>query len=118
MAKRWSAEDISELRTLAQKYSAQAIAEKMDRTVGGVTFKAHQLGLPLKARSRATDPESLDRGATTGRQRLTNAAEATPAAVEANFGADAVSAPSLAGAVGIQRMGGENAHADQGEDSC
>jgi hypothetical protein len=120
MAKRWSAEDISELKTLAQKYSAQAIAEKMDRTVGGVTFKAHQLGLPLKARSRATDPEStdLDGGATTGRQRLTNAAEATPAAVEANFGADAVSAPSLAGAVGIQRMGGENAHADQGEDSC
>ena len=60
MAKRWSAEDISELKTLAQKYSAQAIAEKMDRTVGGVTFKAHQLGLPLKARSRATDPESTD----------------------------------------------------------
>jgi hypothetical protein len=25
---------------------------------------------------------------------------------------------SLAGAVGIQRMGGEDAHADQGEDSC
>jgi hypothetical protein len=60
MARRWRAEDISELRTLAQKYSAQAIAEKMDRTVGGVTFKAHQLGLPLKARSRATDPEPTD----------------------------------------------------------
>jgi hypothetical protein len=28
------------------------------------------------------------------------------------------SAASLAGAVGIQRMGGEDAHADQGEDSC
>ena len=51
---------------------------------------------------------------TSGRQRLTNATEATPAAVEANFGA----AASLAGAVGIQRMGGEDAHADQGEDSC
>ena len=60
MAKRWSAADISELRNLAQKYSAQAIAEKMDRTVGGVCFKAHQLGLPLKARSRATDLESTD----------------------------------------------------------
>jgi hypothetical protein len=60
MARRWSAEDIRDLKTLAQKYSVQAIAEKMDRTVGGVAFKAHQLGLPLKARSRATDPGSAD----------------------------------------------------------
>ena len=60
MANRWSAEDIRDLKTLAQKYSVQAIAEKMDRTVGGVAFKAHQLGLPLKARSRATGPEPAD----------------------------------------------------------
>jgi hypothetical protein len=60
MAKRWSTEDISDLKTLAQKYSAQAIAEKMDRTVGGVAFKAQQLGLPLKARSRVTDAEFTD----------------------------------------------------------
>ena len=60
MAKRWSAEDIRDLRILAQEYSVQAIAEKMDRTVGGVAFKAHRLGLPLKARSRATDRESTD----------------------------------------------------------
>ena len=60
MAKRWSAEDIRDLKTLAPKHSIQAIAEKMDRTVGGVTFKAHQLGLPVKARSRAADPESTD----------------------------------------------------------
>jgi hypothetical protein len=60
MAKRWSAEDIRDLKTLAQKYSVQAIAEKMDRTVGGVAFKAYQLGLPLKARSRATAPEPAD----------------------------------------------------------
>jgi hypothetical protein len=60
MARRWSAEDIKDLKTLAQKYSVQAIAEKMDRTVGGVAFKAHQLGLPLKARSRAADPDSTD----------------------------------------------------------
>ena len=51
MAKRWSAEDIRDLKTLAQEYSVQAIAEKMDRTVGGVAFKAHQLA--VKARSRA-----------------------------------------------------------------
>jgi hypothetical protein len=60
MAKRWSAEDIRDLKTLAEKHSVQAIAERMDRTVGGVAFKAYQLGLPLKARSRATDPETTD----------------------------------------------------------
>ena len=58
--KRWSAEDIRDLKTLAQRYSVQAIAEKMDRSVGGVAFKAYQLGLPLKARSQATDPEPAD----------------------------------------------------------
>src|SRR3954463_10781442 len=60
MAKRWSAEDIRDLKTLAQKHSVQGIAEKMDRTVGGVAFKAHQLGLRLKARSGVTDPEPMD----------------------------------------------------------
>ena len=47
-----------------------------------------------------------------------NAIEATPPAVAAKFGPDVVSAARLAGAVGIQRMGGEDAHADQGEDRC
>ena len=60
MAKRWSVEDIRDLKTLAQKHSVQTIAEKMDRTVGGVAFKAHRLGLRLKARSGVTDPEPMD----------------------------------------------------------
>jgi hypothetical protein len=61
MAKRWSAEDIRDLKTLAQEeYSVQAIAEKMDRSVGGVAFKAHQLGLPIRARSQATAREFAD----------------------------------------------------------
>ena len=60
MAKRWSAEDIRDLETLAQEHSVQAIAEKIDRTVGGVAFKAHQLGLALKARSQATAREFAD----------------------------------------------------------
>jgi hypothetical protein len=37
---------------------------------------------------------------------------------EAKFDFDAVSAARLAGAVGIQRMGGKDAHTDQGEDRC
>ena len=83
MAKRWSAEDIRDLKTFAQKHSVQAIAEKMDRTVGGVAFKAHQLGLRLKARSGGTDPESMDFNWTESggavRLRPTNATRATPA---------------------------------------
>jgi hypothetical protein len=60
MGKRWSAEDIRDLKTLAERYSVQAIAEKMDRSVGGVSFKAYQLALPLKARSQAIDPAPAD----------------------------------------------------------
>ena len=60
MAKRWSADDIDELKELAREYSVQAIAEKMDRSVGGVAFKAHQLGLALKSRAQARDPGYMD----------------------------------------------------------
>ena len=83
MAKRWSAEDIRDLKTFAQKHSVQAIAEKMDRTVGGVAFKAHQLGLRLKARSGVTDPEPWistgQRAAAAVRLPPTNATRAAPA---------------------------------------
>jgi hypothetical protein len=81
----------SELETLAQEYSVQAIAEKMDRTVGGVAFKAHQLGLPLKARSQATAREFADQErqctACVRRMSLRRAC-----GLEAKFRFDAVSA--------------------------
>ena len=48
------------------------------------------------------------------RLALTNAAEAAPAALRRSLASSA----SLVGAVGIQRMGGEDAHADEGEDTC
>ncbi len=60
MAKRWSSEDIRELKSLAQNYSVPAIAEKMDRSVGGVAFKAHQLGVPVKARSQVNERQASD----------------------------------------------------------
>ena len=94
MAKRWSAEDIRDLETLAQEHSVQAIAEKIDRTVGGVAFKAHQLGLALKARSQATAREFADLigpRATMHRLRQTNVIEAA-CGLEAKFRFDAVSA--------------------------
>ena len=45
MAKRWTNQDIEDLKHMASRYSAPKIAELIDRTVGGVTFKAHELKL-------------------------------------------------------------------------
>ena len=84
MAKRWSTEDIRDLKTLARKHSVQAIAEKMDRTVGGVAFKAHQLGLRLKARSGSPIRSpwiSAGQRAAVVRLPLRNTAKAAPAAL-------------------------------------
>ena len=49
MGRRWTEQDVNELRHLAQRYSAPRIAELTDRTVGGVVFKAYQLKLPLRS---------------------------------------------------------------------
>jgi hypothetical protein len=60
MARRWSSEDIRDLEALARKYCIQTIAEKMDRSVGGVAFKAHQLGVPVKVRSQTGELHAFD----------------------------------------------------------
>ncbi len=48
MGRRWTDEDVEDLKRMAKRYRVWQIAEKMDRTVGGVTFKAHTLKLPLR----------------------------------------------------------------------
>jgi hypothetical protein len=48
MGRRWTEHDIAALRRMAQQYPVPRIAEIMDRTVGGVTFKAHELKLALR----------------------------------------------------------------------
>jgi hypothetical protein len=58
MGRRWTDQDVEELRRLLQHYPVPRVAELTDRTVGGVTFKAHQLRLPLKSRRQ----ESADPG--------------------------------------------------------
>ena len=50
MGKRWTSQDVAALKNMAQKYPANVIAEKLDRTVGGVVFKAQQLRVSLKSR--------------------------------------------------------------------
>ena len=82
-----------------------------------MAFKAHQLGLLVRARSRATDPESTDFNWTESDNRPpSNEQPPMAAAVATKFSPDAVCAAGHAG--DIQRMGGETAYADQSEDTC
>ena len=55
MANRWTPAEIAQLRDLAAQYSAPEIAEKLDRSVGGVMFKAQQINLSLLSRTNQTD---------------------------------------------------------------
>ncbi len=48
MGRRWTEDDIEALKRMAKRYPIPEIAQKMDRTVGGVTFKAHTLKLSLR----------------------------------------------------------------------
>jgi hypothetical protein len=54
MGKRWTSQDVDLLRSLAERYPAPEIAQRMDRTVGGVVFKAYQLKVPLRSRRGIT----------------------------------------------------------------
>lgn len=56
MGRRWTEQDVSELKHLAQRYSAPRIAELTNRTAGGVAFKAYQLKLPLRPSRHESEP--------------------------------------------------------------
>jgi hypothetical protein len=48
MGRRWTDKDVDDLQRLAERYAPHEIAEKLDRSVGGITFKAQQLQLSLR----------------------------------------------------------------------
>ncbi len=50
MGRRWTDKDVENLRQMARRLPAPVIAEVIDRTVGAVAFKAHQLKLHLPTR--------------------------------------------------------------------
>jgi hypothetical protein len=60
MGRRWTEEDIANLMTLAQQYPLPILAEKIDRTVGGVVFKAHKLKLSLRHRDRKMEQKEFN----------------------------------------------------------
>jgi hypothetical protein len=57
MGRRWTDQDIEQLKGMAQRYPAAKIAELTDRSMGAVAFKAHKLKLSLRSRR---EPESPD----------------------------------------------------------
>ncbi len=56
MGRRWTDEDIEQLKGMAERYPASKIAELTDRTVGAITFKAHKLNLSLRSRRQLKSP--------------------------------------------------------------
>ena len=68
MGRRWTDRDVSELKRLAQDHPAPRIAELVDRTVGGVVFKAHTLKLSLRPRGPSSDPPNDSAGTGTDAQ--------------------------------------------------
>ena len=63
MGRRWTDEDVEALKRMAKRYPLPEIAEKMDRTVGGVAFKAHMLKLSLRpSRDGRAEPQYGDQG--------------------------------------------------------
>jgi hypothetical protein len=55
MGRRWTDQDISELKLLAPHHPPHRIAELIDRTVGGVVFKAHTLKVSLRYQNAISD---------------------------------------------------------------
>ena len=59
VGRRWTDQDVESLKEMASRLPAPLIAEIIDRTVGAVAFKAHQLKLGMPTRKRQ---QEQDRG--------------------------------------------------------
>lgn len=57
MGRRWTPQEIDQLKKMAQRYPAPKIAELFDRTVGGVMFKASQLKIIIRSRRQNQDED-------------------------------------------------------------
>ena len=53
--RRWSGDDISKLKMLAQKHPAATIAEQLGRSPAALAVKAHELKLSLKLKRPTSD---------------------------------------------------------------
>jgi hypothetical protein len=60
VGRRWTDQEIDDLKRMALLHPAPKIAELVDRTVGGVVFKAHQLKISLRSRRQIDIQEGSD----------------------------------------------------------
>jgi hypothetical protein len=51
--RRWSPEEISKLKSMAQKYPAAKIAEELGRGISATMVKAHELKLSMRYKKPA-----------------------------------------------------------------
>jgi hypothetical protein len=49
--RRWSNEDVAQLKSMAQKYPTAAIAAQLGRSTSATIVKAHELKLSLRVRA-------------------------------------------------------------------
>jgi hypothetical protein len=62
--RRWSADDMAKLQSMARKYPAAQIAAELGRGIAGTITKAHELRISLRmkrdreGRSPSSNPES------------------------------------------------------------
>jgi hypothetical protein len=65
--RRWSDEDITKLKSMAQKYPTAAIAAQLGRSAAATLLKAHELKLSLRVRPEERKrPRSIRNGAAAG----------------------------------------------------
>jgi hypothetical protein len=65
--RRWSDEDITKLKSMAQKYPTAAIAAQLGRSAAATLLKAHELKLWLRVRPEERKrPRSIRNGAAAG----------------------------------------------------
>ena len=57
--KRWTPDEISKLKSMAQKYPAAKIAEELGRGLSATVVKAHELKLSLRVRKAKVGQEEV-----------------------------------------------------------
>ena len=57
--KRWTPEEISKLKSMAQKYPAARIAEELGRGLSATVVKAHELKLSLRMHKPKAGPAEV-----------------------------------------------------------
>jgi hypothetical protein len=78
--RRWTADDIAKLKSLAQKHRSADIAARLGRSPSATAVKAHQLGLSLKMQLTKTATSQVAPDDVIGDPAASQSDEYSPAA--------------------------------------